>query len=276
MIGAMARATNRRTHRHPSAAARGFTLVELMIALVAGLLVSGAVLAFFLPSMRSNGEYVQSTRLTQDLRNTLDLITRDVRRAGSDDDALAYVGNANVSPFTPICLANGSSTTCLGNGGTGDCIIYAYDRTYPNGTTTATGTPGTIDQGNGEVRGIRRKSVTNAEGRTVGVIEYARSTAGTRPHCDGAAATYTSYPAACNGVWCPLSDPAKVDITALTIVNNSQVIGVNPSALMQREFDITLTGRIAGNTEFTRDVQTSLKIRSDCMRAAVSNCNARP
>ena len=260
-------------NRRPAA---GFTLVELMVALVAGLLVTGAVLTFFLSSMRSSGEYVQSTRLTQDLRNTLDLVTRDLRRAGSDDDALAYVGNTNVSPFTPLCLASGSSTTCLASGSTGDCVIYAYDRTYPNGDTTATGTPGAIDVGNGEVRGIRRVSVTNTEGRTVGVIEYAQSSGSTRPHCNDATATYTSFPAACNGVWCPLSDPAKVDITTFSIVNNTRQIGVNPTALLARSFDITLTGRIAGTTDTSRDVQTSLKLRSDCMRAAISNCNARP
>ena len=43
---------------------RGFSLIELMIALVAGLLVSGAAVLFLMSSMRSNGEYVQSVRLT--------------------------------------------------------------------------------------------------------------------------------------------------------------------------------------------------------------------
>jgi prepilin-type N-terminal cleavage/methylation domain-containing protein len=264
----------------PSRAARGFTLVELMVALVAGLLVSAAVLTFFLSSMKSNGEYVQSTRLTQDLRNTLDLITRDLRRAGSDDDALKYVGNTNVSAFTPMCLtASGAPSSCLGVGGTGDCVIYGYDRTYPNGDTSAVaGTPGALDVSNGEVRGIRFRTITNSAGASVGVIEYAQSAGAISPTCGGATATYTSYPAACNATsrWCPLSDPAKVDITALTIVNNSHQLGVNPSAVLIRTFDITLTGRIAGSTDFTRDVQTSLKIRSDCMRSAIANCNASP
>ncbi len=44
-----------------------------MVAMVAGMIVSAAVLMFFFSSMKSNGEYVQSTRLTQELRNTLDL-----------------------------------------------------------------------------------------------------------------------------------------------------------------------------------------------------------
>lgn len=256
---------------------RGFTLVELMIALVAGLIVSGAVLAFFFSSMKSNGEYVQSTRLTQELRNNLDLMTRDLRRAGSDDDSLKFVGNTNVSEFTPVCLtASGAPTTCLGAAGVGDCIIYAYDRTYPNGGTTAAGTPGTLDLANGEVRGLRRRTAT-VNGVTVGVIEYAQSATGlSKPACDDATATYTSYPPACNGTWCPLSDPARVDISELSITNNSVTIGVNPSALLSREFNIKMVGRLVGNTEFTRDVQTSLKIRSDCMRAAITNCQASP
>lgn len=259
--------------KHPS---RGFTLVELMIALVAGLIVSGAVLAFFFSSMKSNGEYVQSTRLTQELRNSLDLITRDLRRAGSDDASLNYVGNLNTSPFTPMCVtANAAPNTCVTPGNSGDCALYGYDRTYPNGTTTVTGTAGVVDVDRGEVRGVRRRTAT-VNGVTVGVLEYAQSTGTTRPACDDATATYTSFPPACNGTWCPLSDPTRVNITGFTLTSNSQQIGVNPSALISREFDIQIIGQIVGDTSFTRDVQTSLKIRSDCMRPAIADCRARP
>ena len=261
-----------------SRAIGGFTLVELMVALVAGLIVSAAVLAFFFSSMKSNGEYVQSTRLTQELRNILDLMSRDVRRAGSDDDSLKYVGNTNLSAFTPMCLtASGAPSTCLGAGGIGDCVIYGYDRSYPNGGTTLTGTPGTLDVSNGEVRGLRRRTAT-VNGITVGVIEYAESSVTTRPTCGGAGAVYTSFPPTCNStsLWCPLSDPARVDITQLQITNNSSQVGVNPSALVTRNFDFRLIGRLPANSDFTRDVQASLKIRSDCMRAAISNCNASP
>lgn len=256
----------------------GFTLVELMVALVAGLIVSAAVLAFFFSSMKSNGEYVQSTRLTQELRNILDLMSRDVRRAGSDDDSLKYVGNTNLSQFTPMCLtAAGAPSTCVGTGGVGDCIVYGYDRSYPNGGTTLVGTLGMLDVSKGEVRGLRRRTAT-VNGTTVGVIEYAESSGATKPSCGGAEAVYTSFPPTCNttSLWCPLSDPARVDITQLQITNNSSQVGVNPSALLTRNFDFRLTGRLPANSDFTRDVQASLKIRSDCMRAAISNCNASP
>ncbi len=143
---------------------------------------------------------------------------------------------------------------------------------------TGAGTAGTLDLGNGEVRGIRRRSVTNANGVSVGVIEYAFSQGSVRPACNGATATYTSFPPSCNStsLWCPLSDPTKLDITSLAITNRSSQVGVNPSALISRRFDITIVGRVAGTTDFTRTVQSSMKVRTDCLRATIANCTASP
>lgn len=241
----------------------GFSLVELMIALVAGLIVSSAVVTFLMSSFKSNAEYVQSTRLTQELRNTLDLAVRDLQRAGYDDNALAYMGTANVSPFSPILIS-------------GDCVLYAYDRTFINGSATASGTAGALDVSNGEVRGLRR--VTNAG---IGVMEYAVSESTTKPACDGANAVYSTYPATCNSTskWCPLSDATKLDITAFTIANNAPASQTGSGVTMrERRLDITLSGRIAGTTDTPRTVRTSVKVRSDCVRptGSFSACSASP
>lgn len=260
--------------------ARGFTLVELMVALVAGLIVSAAVLSFFLSSMKSNGEYVQSTRLTQELRNTLDLMTRDLRRAGYDDDGVKFAGNTNSSKFAPICLtASGAPTTCLSAGSSGDCILYAYDRTYPNGATTAAGTLGGLDYGNGELRGLRLRNYT-VNGVSTGVVEYAVSSGTTAPACGGGGPAYSAsntYPG-CNTTshWCPLSDPTRINVTSLGLVNRSRQIGSNPGAIMARRFDIELAGQLVGDATVTRSVETSVKLRSDCLRPAIANCNAIP
>jgi prepilin-type N-terminal cleavage/methylation domain-containing protein len=255
----------------------GVTLVELMIALAAGVVVSAAAVAFLMATFRSNADYVQSTRLTQELRNTLDLATRDLQRAGYDDNALTYVGNSNVSPFAPLCIASMAAPTCVTDTTAGSCVLYGYDRTYPNGTTTPSGTAGTVDVGNGEVRGLRLNSVT-VNGRTVGVLEYAVSSGSTRPACDGASADYTTFPATCNStsLWCPLSDGSKLDITALTIANNGSSTSSGGIAMGVRRLDIGMTGRIAGSTDFTRNVRASVKVRADCMRAAIGSCSARP
>lgn len=60
---------------------RGFTLVELLVALALGLLVIAAALGFFLQLLRAGSETVLATRLQQELRTTMALVVAEVRRA---------------------------------------------------------------------------------------------------------------------------------------------------------------------------------------------------
>lgn len=91
--------------------ARGFTLIELMIAMVLGLIVMGAVIALVMSMIRSNNQTIQSTRLTQELRATAAVITSELQRAGSA-----------ANPF------NVTAAQALGGVGTGTagCITYTY------------------------------------------------------------------------------------------------------------------------------------------------------
>lgn len=93
---------------------RGFSLVELMVALVAGLVVVGAVLALVVAIMQSNRETLQATRLNQELRATLGVIANDVRRARSVDDPLTVAMAAGGNPFSAVSTA------------TAGCVVYAY------------------------------------------------------------------------------------------------------------------------------------------------------
>lgn len=61
---------------------RGYTLIELLVAMALSLLVIGAALGFVLQLLRANGATVVSTRLQQELRTTMALIVADVRRGG--------------------------------------------------------------------------------------------------------------------------------------------------------------------------------------------------
>lgn len=257
---------------HTPTSSRGFSLIELMVALAAGLIVLTALIAFLMSSFRSNGEYVQSTRLTQELRNTLDLIVRDLRRAGYDDNALNFLGNSYASPFAPIAVETSAE---------GGCVLYAYDRTAPNGTANGS-FAGVLELANAEVRGLRRKEVT-VNGALVGVIEYAESSSG-RPTCAGETAIYTSFPPTCHSTsgWCALSDPNKVNISAFTVTNigTTQVgsedkLGYTDT-LGIRELDVSLAGKLVGNTEYTRDVRTSIKIRADCIRPTTAEPLSTP
>jgi prepilin-type N-terminal cleavage/methylation domain-containing protein len=247
----------------------GFTLTELMIALAAGLVVSTAAVAFLFSSMKSNGEYVLSTRLTQELRNTLDLVSRDLRRAGYDELSMSGMSSGRVSPFSRVQMCDAAGN-CVG-GATAPtppltCIIYSYDRDN--------GLPGALDVNNGEVRAVRRMSVTAANRPNIGVIEYAVSTGGIKPSCDGTSPDYSSFPVACNATstWCALSDPTKLDITSFALTDT----GTTTGGVRLRDIGISIQGRPAGTTDYIRGVRGTVRIRSDCYDTSLANCRLRP
>lgn len=242
-----------------------------MIALAAGLIVSSAVVAFLMSSFKSNSDYVISTRLTQDLRNTLDLVTRDLRRAGYDEDSISSLGAGapGVKPFSRLQLCDAASV-CTGVGTPtppDTCAIYAYDR---NG-----GTAGVLDTNNGEVRGVRlSRPITNINGLRVGVIEYAVSKGALKPTCAGAGPDYTAFPTGCNLAtgWCPLTDATKLDITSFSLTDG----GTTAGGVKLRDITVVLQGRPAGSTEYIRGVQSSVRIRSDCYDSSLANCSLSP
>lgn len=282
--------TSLTTHRKRLA---GFSLVELMVALVAGLIVSAAIIAFLLSSMRSNGEYVQSTRLTQELRNTLDLVTRDLSRAGYNDSSLVLAGLSSTSEFAPVYIKDLGSTVTAGTPSTYDnaddrgCVIYAYDRTFPVGYATQTGcsavngcgTPGEIDVANGEIRGLRRVCMDGVcnSASDVGVIEFLESKTGlSTPSCaQNTRADYTTYPPTCNSAsgWCPLSDPKVVNIKRFAIINTSTDLS---NAMRIRDLTIFMEGSLVKSPEFSRTVTTKVRIRADCINPTLSECAAIP
>ncbi|UHQ19611.1 prepilin-type N-terminal cleavage/methylation domain-containing protein [Lysobacter sp. KIS68-7] len=113
-------------HRAPSLPrhARGFSLVEMMVALVLGLLVVAAVLAFIFSLIRANSETVLSMRLNQEMRATMSLIAADIRRARSLSDPIAAVGQGGVvtNPYSNIDVS------------TANCMRYSYSESTGGAT----------------------------------------------------------------------------------------------------------------------------------------------
>ena len=97
-------------------AAGGFSLIELMVAMVLGLIVIGAVIALVLSMMRANNQTIAATRLTQELRAVAALMSSDLRRAGGVIDPLtvatADAGNPN-NPFAAITIPAVPNNTCI-------------------------------------------------------------------------------------------------------------------------------------------------------------------
>ncbi len=110
-----------KTHKRQT----GVTLVELMIGLLIGLIVVAGGLSVFITALKGQADNIKLTRLNQDLRAMMDIMVRDIRRAGfvtSHPDT--YIASLQDNPFfdetTDIAVLDY-------DGGSQNCILYAYN-----------------------------------------------------------------------------------------------------------------------------------------------------
>ncbi len=84
---------------------RGFTLVELMIGLAVGLLIVGSASGLLAARLREHKAMLVEARLMQDLRTSMDIVTRDLRRSGYWGRATAAMNAASPASNPYVALA---------------------------------------------------------------------------------------------------------------------------------------------------------------------------
>ena len=117
---------------------RGFTLIELMVALVLGLVVIGGVMGVFMSTYQANAQNIKSMRLTEEMRAIMSLMSRDIRRAGSRQ--LAWQPSLLGTP-NPFSTATGTNwvVSKYGSEAANSCVLFTYD-------SDANDTVGNIDK----------------------------------------------------------------------------------------------------------------------------------
>lgn len=113
---------------------RGFTLIELMVSLVLGLVVIGGVMGVFMSTYQANSQNIKAIRLNEEMRAVVSLMSRDIRRAGSktiDWTTTAWYVTAN-----PMSTATAWVVSKQTGAPDNSCIRLAY-------SISATGTANT-------------------------------------------------------------------------------------------------------------------------------------
>jgi len=105
---------------------KGYTLVELMIGLLIGLIVLSAVIYSFLTTLRSSRDVINSSLLNNEVMAVLDLMSGEFRRIGYNSDS------STEPPAGYFKITSGGAESSTGN-----CILYIYDRASV-GVSTAT------------------------------------------------------------------------------------------------------------------------------------------
>lgn len=90
----------------------GLTLIELMISITLGLFVLSGLVYLTSSTINSNTQQLKTTRLNQELRALMHLVTRDMRRAGGINHAADAIGfSTNHSLTLSAASGNGIAVT---------------------------------------------------------------------------------------------------------------------------------------------------------------------
>ncbi len=277
----------------------GFTLVQLMVGMLIGLIVVGGAIALF-ATMRGGGtETSRQMRLTYHLRAALDLMTREARRSGYWSQANrtqlptcaltpAATSGSNVgfvATATPFPSATESVGYYLaGNSGVARIVNWLSTDQVEGDIVTPFASTASIASGSW----VLRMNPFTFSGNDVSVQE------------SGACLTYTfdmngdavvddaerfgfrlrdgvvqmrtggSGPSTCtDGTWEPVTDPAMT-VTALafqvsTVSVDLDGAGPGTARLDQRRLVIQINGRDTDDSEVQLGLQQTIRLRNDVL-----------
>jgi prepilin peptidase dependent protein B len=119
---------------------RGFTIVELLVGILVGLIVVAGAIAVYITVVRGGNYLVREARVNQELRVAMDLMVNDIRRSGYWRDAEPFdpsAPGAGAVQFNPFMNRDpAEEITDIHILGGGACILFSYDPTFneDNGT----------------------------------------------------------------------------------------------------------------------------------------------
>jgi prepilin peptidase dependent protein B len=114
-------------HNSSRRAERGMSLVELLVGMVVGLFIVAGATYFVVNFNADNRRMLLEARLSQDMRAAMDVITRDVRRAGYWQNAYkgaSYYGQIG----TPVPYDGTGYAAMTPAIGTANAITYSYSK----------------------------------------------------------------------------------------------------------------------------------------------------
>lgn len=127
----------------------GLTLVELLVGIVVGLVVLSAAGGAMMSYMRSYSDSQRILSLNQNMRAVMDVMARDIRRAGYVTDQIDNLSALRKNPFfEEMC----DLRICDTIENPGSCISFSYDI---NGDSTVTGSDNKKQNEKNEIFGFR-------------------------------------------------------------------------------------------------------------------------
>jgi prepilin peptidase dependent protein B len=118
---------------------RGMSLVELLVGVVVGLFIVGGASYFAVNFNSENRRLLLEARLTQDMRAAMDIMTRDLRRAGYWANAASGTSIfGSAAPTITLDATGYASITPAAASGVQSAVTYRYAKDADNAVNSNT------------------------------------------------------------------------------------------------------------------------------------------
>ena len=227
----------RNSKRASSRLQAGFSLMEALVAMSISLVVTAAMVALMANSLGNTSRIVNMTKLTDDMRTTMQMLTRDVRRTSYNANAMLCYGNQD-------CFTDGSVTlpgdvTINANR---DCFTFLLDRDNDGNST------------DDPAGGFRRVTPGG-----IGAIEM--WTGNNAPSCTST-----------NSKWVRITNPDSMDITAFNVDNSlsytEEIYNDGAGTVISqrvRKLRFSISGQLVTDASIARQMEDIISVRNDLL-----------
>ena len=214
----------------------GVTLVEAMIGLALSMIVVSSMVGLMSNSMGTATRIIEMSQLTDELRNVMSMMTRDVRRANYSANAAYCYANSDCGLNV---AAQWGDINIERDADANACVTFNLDRDFDG------------DASSDSAGGFQYRAVGG-----VGRIEM--WVGDSSPVCFAGA-----------NDWLPVTDDAMVDITEFLVDDSGSfsgtVTGEAGSTVTQntRQLNIQIEGELLLDNRITRRLVDTIRVRND-------------
>jgi len=221
---------------------KGMSLMEVLIAMSISLVVTASMIALMANSLGTTARIIKMTKLSDDMRITMQMMSRDVRRSSYNANSMYCYANEDcdgeMATAGLITLANDITIN-----NSNDCFTFLLDRDHDGDST------------DNSAGGFRR--VTSGG---VGVMEMWNGDES--PDCASAAGTSS---------WVQITNPDNMDIFAFSVDENLSYTveifndGVDTLSQKVRKVRMNLAGRLVIDNTIVRRIEDVISVRNDLL-----------
>ena len=217
---------------------KGVSLMEVLIAMGLSVVVTASMVALMANSLGTTGRIIKMTKLTDDMRTTMQMMSRDVRRTSFNSNSMYCYANTDCGTDGAAILAGDISIN-----DDNDCFSFLLDRDWDGDST------------NSSAGAFRRVTVDG-----IGVIEM--WTGDESPDCDAAAGTDD---------WVQVTNPENMDIFAFTVDDDLSYAleifndGTNTLSQRVRKIRMNMRGRLVVDNTIVRRIEDVIAVRNDLL-----------